>query len=947
MTNTVQRPTNMPRIGRAISAYRRLGLRLFVIRAAQKVTQRLERTRLHLLFSTRPAAEALQQIGKAGPRIRSSVVDNAQKAVRRFRGRLLLRLLVVYVARKSAQWLRDLHLRITNKIKTAYALRLVSGRAQSVVFVSPLLRAREIKMATALRSQGWKVVLLYKQTTPFRPGEFFDLAIRSSTEDGLHQIAMAIQPRLCHVFSGAVDDVLLQFCRDKPSPVVIDLNDIFCPSMFNYLQERFEPTKKALESADGICARDLQPKFAERYDGFRISPHTLWFPEFSWKDGPRDDRALKKRPPDEIHVVSVGTISLETQGWYDSGLLQLAKMLVERKIHLHIYPHWFYRRAHGVTFNIDQKKDFADFVSLQETTQYVHLHKSLPLDELARELPQYDFGIISGGCEDFGQKLRFLTERYMQACYSGRISDYLDARLPILINREVSFNYWLLERNGVAVDLAGILKPGFREKLLAIKHDPAWKKSVDDAARRLSLGAHAHRLAKFYERVMVGKDVIRLPFLVKLAQTLPVVGPLLRNVEHTLRNSEQALRSLEHELQVNRRRINQLEGRVASLRSEIKMGGMGLGEVAGLLNWPDIQDDRERNNGFAELLTQMRLCDSDSTLSPRIPAGAESSADAPFQSISSAWELLNRKNLDQLLEDGYNNFKRTVALNYFTFPIQVGDPQITTLENALGSDTVGKCWRLAQSQPDDGSLRIADQVHYRYFVFLLWTYARRLDRLNILDQVREPGAGNPIVFPFDGQDACQDLANSLIEYYSMRESVSFDTVKRVAEIGGGYGRNAYMALALHPHIQYTLIDIPPALYVAQRYLSSVFPDRRVFQARDFRSFDEVRSEIEQASIIFLMPHQLSMMPSWHFGLTVNISSFGEMTRQQIEQYFAEVARTTSGWFYVKQWKVSKNPFDGLLIVERDYPWREDWEKVYSRTCAVQSNFFETLYKIGG
>ena len=104
----------------------------------------------------------------------------------------------------------------------------------------------------------------------------------------------------------------------------------------------------------------------------------------------------------------------------------------------------------------------------------MHVHNSLFFDELARELPQYDFGIVSGGCEELGQKLKFLRQEYMRACYSGRISDFLDARLPVLINREVVFNEWLLRRNEIAVDLRGILAPGFREKLLAIKNSQAW-----------------------------------------------------------------------------------------------------------------------------------------------------------------------------------------------------------------------------------------------------------------------------------------------------------------------------------------------------------------------------------------------------------------------------------------------------------------------------------------
>jgi len=79
------------------------------------------------------------------------------------------------------------------------------------------------------------------------------------------RIATALHPAVCHVFSGAMDGLLLKMCHDKPGPLVIDLNDVFCPPLFDYLHERFEPTEECLGLADGFCARDRQAKFAERF----------------------------------------------------------------------------------------------------------------------------------------------------------------------------------------------------------------------------------------------------------------------------------------------------------------------------------------------------------------------------------------------------------------------------------------------------------------------------------------------------------------------------------------------------------------------------------------------------------------------------------------------------------------------------------------------------------
>jgi hypothetical protein len=167
------------------------------------------------------------------------------------------------------------------------AEKLIASSPHVAVFVSPLLRAREAKMAAALHRVGWKVVLIYLQNTPFTPEAYFDVAIQARSDREAHAFAKALRPNLCHAFSGAVDGLLLALCRDKPGPLVIDLNDVFCPSLFNYCAERFEPTRECLAKADGFCARDLQARAAERIDGFNLPKHTLLFPEYAWAEAPR------------------------------------------------------------------------------------------------------------------------------------------------------------------------------------------------------------------------------------------------------------------------------------------------------------------------------------------------------------------------------------------------------------------------------------------------------------------------------------------------------------------------------------------------------------------------------------------------------------------------------------------------------------------------------------
>jgi hypothetical protein len=104
-------------------------------------------------------------------------------------------------------------------------------------------------------------------------------------------------------------------------------------------------------------------------------------------------------------------------------------------------------------------------------------------------------------------------------------------------------------------------------------------------------------------------------------------------------------------------------------------------------------------------------------------------------------------------------------------------------------------------------------------------------------------------------------------------------------------------------------------------------------------------EMAGASIVFLMPHQLTLMPAGKFDLGMNISSLHEMSSGQIAWYFEELNRVTAKYFYHKQWRISKNIFDGIVVSQDDYPYPEHWHEIYSRPCRVQNEFFEALYQV--
>ena len=110
-------------------------------------------------------------------------------------------------------------------------------------------------------------------------------------------------------------------------------------------------------------------------------------------------------------------------------------------------------------------------------------------------------------------------------------------------------------------------------------------------------------------------------------------------------------------------------------------------------------------------------------------------------------------------------------------------------------------------------------------------------------------------------------------------------------------------------------------------------------------FEEIEQEFYDGDIIILLPHQAAMLPKKCIDLFINISSLHEMQMQQIKEYFNLIDKLTKGYFYSKQWIVSENPIDKIVIVKNDYPVPKNWQELYSHQAKVQVHFFEAMYRI--
>jgi putative sugar O-methyltransferase len=319
------------------------------------------------------------------------------------------------------------------------------------------------------------------------------------------------------------------------------------------------------------------------------------------------------------------------------------------------------------------------------------------------------------------------------------------------------------------------------------------------------------------------------------------------------------------------------------------------------------------------------------------------------------WELVGGVNESQLSERGFETFKRTINQNYFNWLIaNPKDVQFRALIRhwiAHPSPSVATAalydWAGIETVQRDGKVfaRRRRRIGHALFVAMLWEYARGRDRLGWLEQVSEPSLGNPILVRHRGRLVSQDLANSVLELASMMEAFpeGFPEGATVIELGGGYGRIGWLMLSVLKGVRYVAVDIPPALAVAQEYLTRLFPDLPA--TRFQRGTRHLASALESTRMAFLTPNQLDAVAPMNADLFINVSSLHEMRPDQVVAYFDLIGRHTAGVFYSKQWITSTNSQDGVTIRQSDYSVPSGWTRVFERRHPVQTGFFEAAYRV--
>lgn len=317
---------------------------------------------------------------------------------------------------------------------------------------------------------------------------------------------------------------------------------------------------------------------------------------------------------------------------------------------------------------------------------------------------------------------------------------------------------------------------------------------------------------------------------------------------------------------------------------------------------------------------------------------------------SKLWWALIKLQLKKLNQYGYKNFKRTLVRQYSAYvPIFLLNTQIVFLVTHLNPITTLKALYKSLTLPTHDCFTWIDSASLNFITYLLWDYLLKVDKDRIWEKLDEPLLGNPPGIYYQNKLISQDLANSILEFKSIfDEYVNREQIRVIADLGAGCGRDAVAFSRLLPKLQkYLIIDIPPALALAEKYISDLFPRDKIFKFRPFTHFSQVAKEYQESKFLFFLPNQIELIPSSQVDLFLNISSLHEMRLDQVRYYFRQIERLTKlqSYFYFKEFKNAYVAHEDVYIKIKDYPLAPKWQVLYLRECKVQIKFFECLAQL--
>ncbi len=243
-----------------------------------------------------------------------------------------------------------------------------------------------------------------------------------------------------------------------------------------------------------------------------------------------------------------------------------------------------------------------------------------------------------------------------------------------------------------------------------------------------------------------------------------------------------------------------------------------------------------------------------------------------------------------------------------------------------------------------------DHRLYDYLLYTLFSIVRQRDDLGLLQKVPCSAPAQSLARTIEGTRVSLDLLLSIDDFYNLREAqpdiVTGPVV--VADIGAGWGRIGYVLKKINPLASYLVFDLPEALLISSTYLPTRLAGIPVRPYNYVRGRPLDRTTLQDGGLWFLGTQDIERVADGALDVVVNVASFQEMTRDQVDRYFGHIdAKATGGRLYLRQLWTGATHGHHLNEVAGydDYPFRRHWRQLFLRNSTMSDHFFDTAFAL--
>lgn len=308
---------------------------------------------------------------------------------------------------KQSQFENTLGIKInqSEKQKYVHAQRRTNLQPLNILFVQDAPCIRNYKMATALRSRGHRVSLVYtdKLLSERYTGlsdSTYNECIKLNSYRHLWDISYNYDLIHCH----NEPDTLTVAALAGHAPVIHDTHDLISLRAGGDHQLRYFEGIANRGAHGRIYTTPYQMEEARELYG--VNGNSLVFYNYcSGSDLPKKLLPKLSEEDGQIHIVYEGGVGGSAHRDFSDLFIKLAY----KDIEIHIYP---------AVFNIEQAHFFVQY-------PHIHYHRPVSPKNLIEEMSQYDFGIIPFN-------LKKGNKRFLDSTIANKLFEYLAAGLPVL-----------------------------------------------------------------------------------------------------------------------------------------------------------------------------------------------------------------------------------------------------------------------------------------------------------------------------------------------------------------------------------------------------------------------------------------------------------------------------------------------------------------------------------